>query len=131
MTINSTLRNFFGKTLATAFFAAVMTVASYAQSGNLYEANSNYRLGVITAYQTTWVINQMNGGGEIKIYNCKYASGTDISCSFTQFNAQGKTSHSGQAYITRAGAVYLRWQYDFTSGYQRNADSGWRAHQVR
>lgn len=128
---NTIIRSIFGKALAIGILTTAMGIASYAQSGNLYEANSSYRLGVITAYQSTWVINQMNGGGEIKIYNCRYASGTDISCSFTQFNAQGKTSYSGQAYITRAGAVSLRWLYDFTSGYQRNADSGWRAYQVR
>lgn len=128
---NTLVRSIFGKALAIGFLTTVLGIASYAQAGNLYEANSSYKFGFITAYQSTWVINQMNGGGEIKIYNCRYASGTDISCSFTQFNAQGKTSHSGQAYITRGGAVYLRWQYDFTSGYQRNADSGWRAYQVR
>lgn len=127
---NGTLRSIFGKTLAMAFFAMVMTVASYAQSGNLYEANSSYRLGTITAYGSTWVINNLNGGGEIKIYNCAGIGNNGIGCSFTQFAASGRAAYSGQSQIYQSGAVYLRYTNDVTNG-QRSMDSGWIAYQVR
>ena len=116
MTINSTLRSIFGKTLAIAFFAAVMTVASYAQTGTLYEGNS--RFGIITLNGSVWVINNMNGGGEIKIYSCTQTSPTN--CSFTQFQSSGRTAYSGNAWMNNTGGVVLYYRYDFTSGYQRN-----------
>ncbi len=127
---NQTLRSIFGNTLAMAFFAMVMTVASYAQSGNLYEANSSYRFGTITSYGSTWVINNMNGGGEIKIYNCSGIGNGGLLCSFTQFQASGRAAYSGQSQIYQNGGVYLRYTNDVTNG-QRSIDSGWIAYQVR
>lgn len=127
---NGTLRSIFGKTLAVAFFAMVLTIASYAQSGTLYEANSSARFGTITPYGSTWVINNLNGGGEIKIYNCSGIGNGGILCSFTQFAASGRSAYSGQSQIYQSGAVYLRYLNDVTNG-QRNIDSGWLAYQVR
>jgi len=126
-----TIRSIFGKTLAIAFFAVIMSVASYAQSGNLYEGSSNSRFGTITAYQSTWVINNMNGGGEIKIYNCRNIGNGGIACSFTQFDNSGRTSYSGEAQVFQNGGVYLRWTNDVTNGQQRRIDTGWKGYQVR
>jgi hypothetical protein len=117
--------------LMAAMVIGLTATASYAQGGNLYEANGRARFGYITPYQTTWVINNMNGGGEIKIYNCKDIGRGGIGCVFTQFASNGRTAYSGEAQIYQSGAVYLRWMYDFTSGQQRSADSGWRGYQVR
>ncbi len=131
MTINTTLRSIFGKTLAMAFFAMVMTVASYAQSGNLFEAQGNARFGTITSFGSTWVINNLNGGGEIKIYRCSPISATGILCSFTQFDNSGRSAYSGQSQIFQSGAVLLRYTNDVTNGQQRSIDSGWLGYQVR
>jgi len=130
MTINSTLRSIFGKTLAIAFFAAVMTVASYAQSGTLFEKNGA-RFGTITAFGSTWVINNLNGGGEIKIYRCSDMGNTGLLCSFTQFDNSGRSAYSGQSQIFQSGAVFLNYQNDVRDGQQRRIDSGWLAYQVR
>lgn len=131
-TNNSTfgsIRNLFGKTLAITFFLTMLSIASYAQSGNLYEARSNYRLGTITAYQSVWRID-MGNSSEIKIYNCRTISATGIACVFTQFK-DGRTTHSGEAQIYQSGAVYLRWMYEFIANQQRNINGGWVAYQVR
>jgi hypothetical protein len=128
-TFGKLIGSFFGKTLAIAFFLTVLSIASYAQSGNLYEARSNYRLGTITAYQNVWRID-MGNRSEIKIYNCRTINATGIACVFTQFK-DGRTTYSGESQIYQNGAVYLRWMYDFTSGFQRNINGGWVAYQVR
>ena len=128
-TFGKLIGSIFGKSLALAFFLMVLSIASYAQSGNLYEARSNYRLGTITAYQNVWHIN-MGNSSEIKIYNCRGIGNRGLACVFTQFK-DGRTTYSGESQIYQSGAVYLRWMYDFTSGYQRNINGGWVAYQVR
>ncbi len=128
MTIQS-INNLFGKTLAIAFFVTVLSIASYAQSGNLYQSGSNYRLGTITAYSNVWRID-MGNSQEIKIYNCSAIANKGLACVFTQFS-NGRVTYSGQSQIYQSGAVYLRWMYEFTSGVQRNINGGWVGYQVR
>jgi hypothetical protein len=129
--MKTTTLNIIRRTLFAAAIAVAASIAAYAQGGNLYESRSNHRFGYITPYQNTWVITGMNGGGQIKIYNCRGIGNNGIACVFTQFASDGRTSYSGEAQVYQSGAVYLRWLYDFTSGHQRNADSGWRGYQVR
>lgn len=132
MTKGSTLRKingFVGKTLAIAIFLSALALTSYAQSGNLYEVRSNYRLGTITAYQSVWRID-LGNGGEIKIYSCRQISATGLGCVFTQFK-NGRVTYSGEAQIYRSGAVNLRWVYEFNGNQQRQINGGWNYYQVR
>jgi len=125
-----TVRGLVGKLIMGAFFALVLAGASYAQSGNLYEANGRGRLGYITVHPNLFRID-MGGSNEIKIYNCSPIANSGLKCVFTQFN-NGRTNYSGEAQVYQSGAVYLRWMYEFLGNQQRNtSDNGWKAYQVR
>jgi hypothetical protein len=106
-----------------------MAAASYAQSGNLYEANSRAKFGFLTVHPSLFHI-ALGGNQEIKIYNCSPIAGAGVKCVFTQFFG-GRTNYSGEAQVYQSGAVYLRWMYSFNGNQQSRMDSGWKGYQVR
>ncbi len=128
------INGLFGKTSVIALLLGVLSIASFAQSGNLYEQNSTYRLGYITVYPGSVFRIDMGNSQEIKIYqSCKAVTANGVKgvqCPFTQFQ-NGRVVYSGDSYVFQNGYVYLKWMYDFTAGYQRNINGGWRLYQVR
>lgn len=129
ITFNGTHRSIIGKSLAIGFFAIVMSVATHAQSGNVYAVNSNTIFGYLTSSPNVWRID-LGNSAELKAYNCKDVNATTISCVFTQFK-NGQVTHSGDALFTTGGGIYLRWRYENVANVQRSIDSGWIAYQVK
>ena len=48
-----------------------------------------------------------------------------LMCSMGHFDRNGRLIYSGWALVYQNGFVYLRWMYDFTSGFQQTMDTGW------
>jgi hypothetical protein len=126
-TIINLLRGLFGKTLAAAFFSAVLAVGAFAQSNNLYYQNGGSYFGRVTVYSTHFEI--ASGGGVIKTYrnSCRQVQGNGLYCTFGQFNREGRLIYSGDSYFFQNGVVYLRWLYEFNGNQQRNINGGWVA----
>jgi hypothetical protein len=121
-----TVRGLAGKLMMGAFFVLVLAGASYAQSGNLYEANGRARFGYITVEKSLFRID-MGGANEIKIFNCSAIPNSGLKCAFSQFMG-GRQNYSGEAQVYQSGAVYLRWLININGNQQsRVLDNGWKA----
>lgn len=135
MTNSTTIRNLFGKTLAIAFFAAIMTVASYAQTNRLFYQSNGASYGRVTVFPGShFQIDSLNGGGVIKTFrnSCAAIPGSaapGLQCAFGHFNAQGIHVYSGRGLFFQNGLVYLRWTNEnltvSTGGPWRMIDTGW------
>ena len=125
------IRNLFGKTLAIAFFAAIMTVASHAQTNILrYQSNGAY-YGRVTVFPGShFQVDSFNGGGVIKTFrnSCSLIPGggvPGVQCAFGHFNAQGVHIYSGRGLFFQNGFVYLRWTNENIANQWRMIDTGW------
>ena len=132
MTSNTTIRSLFGKTLAIAFFAAVMTVASYAQTSNLYYQNGGAYYGRVTVFPGSHFQIDTNNGTQIKTFrnSCRPASSGGVAgvvCTFGHFDRYGRHIYSGWSYFFQNGIVYLMWTNENIGGggHWRQINTGW------
>ena len=122
-----TLRNLLGKTFALALCSGVLTVASYAQSANIYYQSNGAYYGRVTVFPTHFQIE--TGNTVIKTFanSCRATSSGGVAgvvCSFGQFR-NGQHIYSGWSYFFRNGLVYLCWTNENVGGFWRTINSGW------
>lgn len=131
MTGNSVLKNIrglFGKTLVVAFFLGIMSVASYAQSSNLYYQSGGAYFGRVTVFPGSHFQIDTNGTA-IKTFanSCRPASSGGVAgvvCSFGQFR-DGRHIYSGWGYFFQNGIVYLMWTNENIGGQWRQINGSW------
>jgi hypothetical protein len=129
-TINfsKSVRSLFGKTLAIALFTGILTVASYAQSNNLYYQNGGQYYGRVTVIPGSHFEISTNGT-VIKTFrnSCRNVNSGGVAgvlCTFGQFK-DGRHIYSGQGYFFQNGLVYLNWTNENIGGQWRQINSGW------
>jgi hypothetical protein len=122
-----TLRGLLGKTLAIAFVTGILTIASYAQSNNLFEQTGRAFFGRVTVFPSHFQIE--TNGTVIKTFanSCKPVSSNGVAglfCTFGQFK-DGRHIYSGQGQFFQNGLVYLRWTNENVGGTWREINGGW------
>lgn len=118
------IRNSFGKLLAIAFLFAIFSVASYAQSNNIFYEQGGAFFGTVTVIPGSH-FEITNNGTIIKTFSgsCKAISSTGVLCTFGQFK-NGQHIYSGQGQFFQDGTVMLRWTNENIAGVWRNIDTG-------
>jgi hypothetical protein len=124
------VRSLIGKTLAIALFAGVLTVASYAQSGNLYYQQGGAYYGRVTVFPGSHFQIATNNT-VIKTFanSCRPVNSGGVAgvlCTFGQFK-DGRHIYSGQGYFFQNGLVYLNWTNENIAGQWRQINTGWYA----
>lgn len=125
------VRGLVGKTLALALFTGILTVASYAQSGNLYYQNGGAYYGRVTVIPGSHFEIATNGT-VIKTFrnSCQTVNSGGVAgvlCTFGQFR-DGRHIYSGRGYFFQNGLVYLNWTNENVAGnHWRQINSGWYA----
>jgi hypothetical protein len=120
-------RSLFGKTLAIAFLLVIFSVASYAQSNNLYYQSGGAYYGRVTVYPSHFQIE--TNGTVIKTFSnsCRNVGSGGLLCTFGQFNRDGRHIYSGQGYFYQNGYVYLRWTNENIANQWRQINTQWYA----
>ena len=122
---NKTFGGLIGKMLAVAFFTAILSVASFAQSNNLFYQNGGAFFGRVTVIPNSH-FEITNNGTIIKTFrdSCRVIPNNGVLCTFGQFK-DGQHIYSGQGQFFQNGIVILRWTNENVGGTWRQMDSGW------
>lgn len=123
------IRGLFGKALALVFLFGIMSVASYAQSNNLYYINGGAYYGRVTVFPGSHFEIDLGNGQEIKTFrnSCSPVSSGGVPgvlCTFAHFK-YGQHIYSGRGYFFQNGLVYLTWTNENIAGQWRQINTGW------
>mgnify|MGYP006332573551 CR=1 FL=1 len=129
MTISSTLRSIFGKTLAIGFLLTALSAASFAQSqyAAFYNKSSNGHEGYIGVYGSEFRINWSSPGlVTVVAQPCTVHSDKTFTCTATTYR-NGQLDHKGEYQSFTSGVdfgmrytqkwVVNHWESEYNDGW--------------